>query len=681
MAYDYETDKPVKADRKLLEKYTKVGYNIADDLDDYELGRIGQEVVTGYEIDVNSRQEAGKEEKWREGMKLAQLTIEKKNTPFENASNVKYPLMTVAAIQFGSKAYPAIVQGDQVAKPKIIGDDSAKEQAAPQGGQQQLGPEGQTVQSTGGAKQQRADNACEYMNWQLMSEMDEWATDTDQLLPMLSLYGDMFRKTWFSPTKQRPASKILSPEQLIINTTAQCIGTVPRISELIEYYPNQIEEKIRSGLFIPFKYQENAEDIDAPSVFIEQHCWYDLDEDGYKEPYIVTVHKTTNKVCRVVANFRIEDVEVNENGQVAKITKREFYTHYYFIPSMDGSFYNTGFFDILYPLNESINTTLNELFDAGKLANSNTGFISKNLRMAKGPFEAKIGQYKAVNATGDDIRKGLVTMQFPGPSQALFNLLAFLVDSAKEVANIKDVLTGEQKGVNQPVGTTLALIEQGMQVFGSIFKRVHTAIGKELIILKRINAEYLKPEQYGEVLDRPVSRDDFVDEGISYIPISDPQVVTNMQKMGRAQFVQQFANDPFCNPMAIRRRVFEAANIEKIDEILVQPSEEPSMEQRIAMMEMENRKMELSLEMRKLDIEEMSKKAKAINDLADAESKEVGSQIKEYTAQANALNQARQQASNILKLANDLQQPEESTNATASRMGPVEAKPGNESVI
>ncbi len=658
MAYTWvdreENDKA--ADKKLYEKYTQVGYNIADDLDDYQLGEIGKEVVDGYKIDMHSIAESGKKDKWEKGQKLAQLTIEKKNTPFDNASNVKYPLLTVAAIQFGSKAYPAIVQGDQIAKPKIVGKDSEEKKA-------------------------KANNACEYMNWQLSSEMEEWEPDTDQLLPMLSLYGDMFRKTYFSPTLKRPTSKILSPENLVINTNAQCIETVPRISELMELYPNQIESKIRAELYIPFAYSRSEEDEEAPITFIEQHCWYDLDKDGYKEPYIVTVDKVSGAVCRVVANYRFEDIEINKKGRVAKITKREYYTHYRFIPSMDGSFHNIGFFDILYPLNESINTTLNQLFDAGTLQNSNTGFISKDLRMTKGPFEAKIGKYKVVNATGDDIRKGLVTMDFPGPSQALYNLLIFLIDSAKEVANIKDVLTGEQKGVNQPVGTTLALIEQGMQVFGSIFKRVHSAIGKELKILKSINAEYLNPEQYLEVLDSPVGPDDFSDDDIGYVPVSDPQVVTNMQKMGRAQFTMQFMNDPFFNPMEIRKRILEAANVEKIDELLVEPSQEPSMEERLAFMEAENRKMELTLQMREafnkensdkteLGLKEMSVKAKAIKDLSDAEANEVGNQIGELTAQAN-----------LLKTEHELNQPEETSNGTRGRVEPVEAGPGDAGII
>lgn len=623
MYYDTETNDK-KADKKLLQRFAALGYNIAEELEDDELHRIGSDAISGYGIDKDSRVE--KEERWRLGQTLAKQTIEKKNTPFENASNVKYPLITVAAIQFAARAYPSIIRNDEIAKCKVIGKDDDDQ------------------------KQKRGENACKYMNWQLLSEMPEWESDTDKLLLMLSLYGDMFRKTWFSPSKQRPASKILRPDNLVVNASAQSIELAPRISEEFELYPNEIESRIRSGIFIPFQYGEDTEDKDASHLFIEQYCDLDLDEDGYKEPYIVTVHKETHCVCRIVANYQFESVEVNSKGRVAKIAKRDYFTHYVYIPSTDGSFYNLGFFDVLYPLNESINTTLNQLFDAGALANSNTGFVASGLRIGKGFIQAKIGRYQAINASGDDIRKGIVTMTFPGPSQALFNLLVFLIDAAKEVANLKDVLTGENQGVNQPVGTTLALIEQGMQVFGSVFKRVHRAIGKELQILKDINAEYLNPQQYLAVLDAEVTPEDFKDDDIDYIPVSDPQVVTSMQKLSRAQFVGQFANDPFFNPIEVRKRMLEAANVEDIENLIIPPSDQPSFEQRLAMMEAENEQKRLALDMRKLDIEEMkartdemSKKAGAIKDLAEAESKEVGSQISAYTAQTESLRKDRQQ--------------------------------------
>jgi hypothetical protein len=42
----------------------------------------------------------------------------------------------------------------------------------------------------------------------------------------------------------------------------------------------------------PYGEAEGAQgDRDKPHEFLEQHRYWDLDEDGYPEPYIVTVHK------------------------------------------------------------------------------------------------------------------------------------------------------------------------------------------------------------------------------------------------------------------------------------------------------------------------------------------------------------------------------------------------------
>ena len=616
MATYQENDK--KADRKLLEKYSKLGYNVADDLDDEQLGQIGMDAVRGYEIDKNSR--ADKEDRWQKGQELAKLTIEQKNTPFQNASNVKYPLIITAAIQFNARAYPAVMRDNKVAKPKVHGDD-------PQG-----------------VKLKQGKNACDYMNYQLSEEMTEWDGDMDRLLLMLPLYGDMFRKKWFSAEKQRPCSKLLTPENLVVNSNAQDLETTPRISEVFTLYPNQVEERIRAGIFIPFEYRQNEEDVDAEIEFIEQHCYIDLDDDGYKEPYIITVCKSTSAAVKVLANYAFDEIEINSKGQVAKITKREYYTHYPFIPSTDGSFYNLGFFDILYPLNETINTTLNQLLDAGRLANSNSGFIAKSLRIGKGPMRMKLGQYTPVNATGAALRDGIVTMDFPGPSTVLFQLLGLVIESGKEVANLKDVLSGDATNANMPVGTTMALIEQGMQVFSVIYKRVHRAIAKELRILKKINSEYLNPDHYVEVLDTKVSPDDFKDEGINFSPVSDPKMVTDLQRMGRAQYLSQFANDPFFNPIEIRRRLLEAAQIEDIDSLVIEPSDAPSMQEQLEMLKQRNENIRLSIELRKLQLEEaktkaevVGKHAKAIDDLASAEAREVGTQIGAYTAETERL--------------------------------------------
>ena len=42
------------------------------------------------------------------------------------------------------------------------------------------------------------------------------------------------------------------------------------------------------------------DDPDPPLSVHEQHCFLDLDEDGYQEPYTVTYHKDTREILRKI---------------------------------------------------------------------------------------------------------------------------------------------------------------------------------------------------------------------------------------------------------------------------------------------------------------------------------------------------------------------------------------------
>jgi len=121
-------------------------------------------------------------------------------------------------------------------------------------------------------------------------------------------------------------------------------------------------------------------DAFSPHEMVEQHTYLDLDGDGYREPYIVTVHLGQEKVMRIVARFDEDGVYENE-GEIYKITPIQYFTKFGFIPNPDGSFYDIGFGQLLTPLNETINTLINQLLDSGTLANRAGGFISKGIRM------------------------------------------------------------------------------------------------------------------------------------------------------------------------------------------------------------------------------------------------------------------------------------------------------------
>ena len=96
--------------------------NLAFDIDDDELTRLGRKVVEEFEIDLESRKAEGWDERNEKAIKLAMQVKEEKTFPWPNAANIKYPLITTAAIQFAARAYPAIVDGWNVVKGKVLGE-------------------------------------------------------------------------------------------------------------------------------------------------------------------------------------------------------------------------------------------------------------------------------------------------------------------------------------------------------------------------------------------------------------------------------------------------------------------------------------------------------------------------------------------------------------------------------
>lgn len=545
------------------------------------LNTIGEKVRREYEIDVRSRSDWLS--KAKEALDLAMQVAKPRQGPWPNSSNIVYPLVAMAAQQFAARAYPAIINAPDVVKGVIVGKDEGQPAIDPNTGQQAKGPGGEPIWEqdprTGvaqepGIKRKRADRIGEHMSWQLLEEQPEWEEETDKLLHILPIAGCAFRKTYFDPGEGRNVSCLVFAQNLVVNYWAKSLDTAPRITEEIKLYPVEIEEKVRAGLFLKHEYglppDANGDD-DAPHEFLEQHRRLDLDGDGYAEPYIVTVHKATSKVARILARFDADSVKFSSRrpDRIAKIDPVQFYTKYDFLPNPDGGVYGVGFGQLLGSINESINTSLNMLFDAGHLQNAGGGFIGKGLSMHGGEVRFHPGKYHFVNSPGRAIREAIVPLEHGGPSEVLFKLLGFMIEVGDKLASNTEVLSGQQTGANVPASTTLALIEQGLKVFTAIYKRVHRSLKSEFDKLYRLNRLFLEETsqyRWGEEW-RTITLDDYR-KGSSVEPISDPQMVSDMQKLVRAEFLKGFLNDPLFDGMEIRRRILKAARIEDIDALL-----------------------------------------------------------------------------------------------------------------
>lgn len=532
--------------------------NIAADFEKDQLNLLGARVVREYKIDDASRSEWV--DKAKKALAHVKLRREQKNYPFEGASNVKYPLLTVAALQFASRAYPSIVDGQRVVKCQVIGDD----------------PDG--------AKRAKAERISKHMSWQLTDEMSEWEEDTDWLLHQLPVIGCAFRKVWRDAVAEVNRSEMVSALDLVVNSSARSMDTVPRVSQRFSLYPHEIEERIADGVFIEHDWQLHAasssEDEDEPHEYIEQYRYLDLDNDGTREPWVVVVHKESEQVARIYANYDTSKLKMAGN-RLARIPRLRRFVKYPFFRDPEGGFYDLGFGELLESLGEVIDSTINQMMDSGHLQNAGGGFIGSGLRLKKNELRFAPGQYHVVQATGQDIRTAIYNMEHPGPSPVLFQLLGMMVESGKEIAAIKDVLTGDMPR-NQPATTTLAMIEQGMKVYTAIYKRVYRSLKTEYRLLFELNERHLSDEQYFTVSDnrQAIARSDYDSKSMDVAPVADPNIVTDAQKMTRAQVYLEVGTNPAAVQAGVDARecltrFFDAIGAEEPEKLIPPPPEQP----------------------------------------------------------------------------------------------------------
>lgn len=553
-----QPDDAPPAIRKLLESS-----NIAENLEEDKLREIGSRCKKGFEEDLESRDEWEKNvDDWT---KLATQAVEAKTYPWPKASNIKYPLLSTASMQFAARAYPSLIPSDgQVVKSMVIGKDPT------------------------GEKQQRAEHTSIYVSYQLMNEMDGWEEDMDKLLIMLPVVGTMFKKTYWDSLKEKNCSKLVLPKNLVVNYWTRNLETTERISEIIEMSKRLYQERVNAKIFLDTDLgapvmpegtnHAPSNDATTPYSFIEQHTFIDLDDDGYEEPYVVTFHRESGKVLRIVARFDELGLKTNDKGKVIRIEPIQYYTKFGFVPNPDGSFYDIGFGVLLGPINESVNTLINQLVDAGSLSNLQSGFIGKGLRIKMGETRFQPGEWKAVNATADDLKKQILPLPTKEPSSTLFQLMGSLITSGKELASVAEIFTGAMPGQNTPATTTMATIEQGMKVFTAVYKRIYRSLAQEYKKLYRLNEVYLNPNTYVEVLDDNVNPNDFKAIGYAIQPGADPSAISQTERLLKAQGLLELLPMGVLDPIEVITRVLEAQeqpNIQKLFHPQVQQTGQP----------------------------------------------------------------------------------------------------------
>lgn len=507
--------------------------NIAESLDDEKLTDIGSKVLKDFESDLQSRYDW--EQQYDQWMKLATQVVEDKTWPWENASNVKYPLLATAAMQFQARSYPTLVGSPAVVKARVWGED----------------PDG--------SKQKRADRISKHMSYQVLEEMDNWDEDMDRACFVLPIVGTIFKKVYWCKDTGHNESCLVLPRDLVVNYWAKTLETATTKTHVMYMTKNTIKERQNSGEFLAVKLDTMRPDVlesekvaqdnsllsqpsetdSSPLTILEQHRWLDLDDDDYQEPYIVTVDYSSGQVLRITPRFEKDGIKLDDKGKIIKIEAEEYFIKFSFIPNPDGGFYDLGFGALLGPLNMTVNTLINQLIDAGTIANMQSGFIAKGIRMKLGEGNLTPGEWRVVQTTGDDLRKGIMPLPTKEPSETLFKLLGTIVESGNKLASVADIFVGKMPGQNTPATTTMATIEQGMKVFTAIYKRIYRSLTKEFKRLYRLNQIYLKPEDEFHVIDSQelmqIGQDDYKGDDTDVKPAADPTMVSEQLRLTKAQ--------------------------------------------------------------------------------------------------------------------------------------------------
>ncbi len=522
------------------------------------LGEIGDIVVQDYDDDMGSRSQW--EVNTARWYKLFSSYLEPKNWPWKNASNVNVPFITMASIQFQARAYEALMQKELVKglplkKPKEV--------------------------------REKAERVAKYFNYQLLYKDETFEEGMDKTLMQLPVIGCVFRKTYFDVNSRRVKSEYVSAKDVVVNYHVNNVETPKRITHVLYMEQGVLRKRVAKGIFDiaagdlgpgsetnPSFIQQASDDVqgtsdtrdfaDMPRFILEQHRFLDLENSGIPQPYVITVDKETRKVLRIVKRWFVDD-----DGERQTI---DYFTKYGFIPNPEG-YYDHGFGTLIGGLNKAGNAIINEVTDAGALANLQGGFVSKRSGLKKGSLTFNMGEFKEVDSFVDDIRKAIFTFDFKGPNSTLFSVLGLLFEYAKVVSSVSETMTGQLPSSDTPATTVLALIEEGRKVFGTIYKRIHRSFKKELKKMFRLYEVFLDEQEYfnvlfeGDVTDEilEVSASDFTDE-FDIIPVSDSSITSRIEKV---LIAEQIKAETFSNPVIGNENAQRVATKEWLDALNV----------------------------------------------------------------------------------------------------------------
>ena len=550
--------------------------NLADYMDESELGAVAAQLLGDFEEDRMSRDEW--EDAYVKGLDLLGFKYEDRDRPFPGASGVTHPLLAESVTQFQAQAFKELLPAQGPVKTEVLGLATPEIEA-------------------------QADRVREFMNYEITTVMEEYTPEMDQLLFYLPLAGSAFKKVYYDTSLQRAVSRFVPVEDLVVPYAASDLGTCTRITHIVKMTYNEIRNQQLSGFYRDIEItptyittqtttQDKVEELEGISgsgndmmyELLEFHVAMELvgfeDPDGLHLPFIITIDRTSSQVLSIRRNYYEDD---------AQKKKIPYFVHYKFLPGL--GFYGFGLIHMIGGLSRTATAALRQLIDAGTLANLPAGFKARGIRIRDDETPLQPGEFRDVDAPGGALKDALMPLPYKEPSATLFQLMGFCVEAGQRFAAVTDMQVGE--GNEQAaVGTTLALLEQGTKVMSAVHKRLHYAQKTEFRILARVFSEFLPPEYPYQVVggDQMIKQQDF-DGRVDVIPVSDPNFFSFAQRISLAQQELQLvqSNPDIHNIKEAYRRMYTALGSQNIETLLLpdppppQPTS-PALENAAALM-------------------------------------------------------------------------------------------------
>ena len=532
--------------------------DLCETLEEQQLYEIASDVIENYQADKDSRGEW--ESMFERGFELLGLKLQPGSEPFEGACTAVHPLLIESAVKFQSKASGELFPSSGPVKANILGKHT---------------PE----------KELQANRVQNFMNYQLTEQMPEYFDEFERMLFHLPIIGSAFKKIYYDSTLKRPVSEFIPIDQFYVSYFATDLRNADRYTHVIYRSPVELEKDIIADVYkdvdLPEPNQTNvtsftakmdtilglspSSDKDPQYILLEQHCYLDIEGKDQSLPYIVTVEEQSRQILSIRRNYEQNDPNME---------KRSHFVHYRFVPGF--GFYGLGLIHFLGNLTMSATAAMRSLIDAGQFANLPGGFKAKGMRIVGDNDPIAPGEFREVEATGNDLSKMIINLPYKEPSQTLFQMLNFVTATAQKFADTTEQVVSDAANYG-PVGTTMALLEASSKFFSAIHKRLHKSQHDEFKLLGRINYEFLPEESMCDVPNGTLKiyRSDF-DGRIDIIPVSDPNIPSSAHRMMMAQLALQLSQSAppgMFNVEELNKTILSAANIPNLDKILPEKPE------------------------------------------------------------------------------------------------------------